>query len=82
MYVLLHELTHIYDEKFLLNANAHDDFFWTLFSRLILQAMDDGYISPSIFTENRERCGTKILSTGDLEQINEFAKRTLVPRKI
>lgn len=44
--------------------------------------MDNGYISPSIFAENRERCGTKILSTGDLEQINDFAKRTLVPRKI
>ena len=44
--------------------------------------MDNGYISPSIFAENRERCGTKILSTGDLEQINDFAKRTLVPRKV
>lgn len=44
--------------------------------------MDNGYISPSIFAENHERCGTKILSTGDLEQINDFAKRTLVPRKV
>ena len=44
--------------------------------------MDNGYISPSIFAENHERCGTKILSTGDLEQINDFANRTLVPRKV
>lgn len=43
--------------------------------------MDDGFISPSIFAENRDRCGTKILSTGDLEQINAYASRTLVPRK-
>ena len=43
--------------------------------------MDNGFISPSIFSENRERCGTKILSTGDLEQINGYASRTLIPRK-
>ena len=43
--------------------------------------MDDGFISPSIFSKNRERCGTKILSTGDLEQINEYASRTLIPIK-
>lgn len=33
MYVLIHELTHAYDPKYL--TGKHDTYFWILFSKLV-----------------------------------------------
>ena len=39
MYVLLHEITHIYDKKYL-DDFSHDDYFWVIFSKLVKRAVD------------------------------------------
>lgn len=49
MYVLIHELTHIYDPKFLTGKQAHDEFFWTLMSKLDKRAIELGILSTNIF---------------------------------
>ena len=36
-YVLIHELTHIYDTKYL--PGEHDQYFWILFSKLVIRAI-------------------------------------------
>ena len=46
MYVLLHEITHIYDTKYL-NAASHDEYFWVVFSKLVIRAVNLGLIDPS-----------------------------------
>ena len=39
MYVLIHELTHVYDTRFLTTKTSHDTYFWTLFSNLLMRAI-------------------------------------------
>lgn len=47
MYVLIHELTHAYDPKYL--PSVHDEYFWILFSKLIMRAIDLGLLNVSVF---------------------------------
>ena len=47
MYVLIHELTHAYDPKYL--PNVHDEYFWILFSKLVMRAIDLGLLNVSVF---------------------------------
>jgi len=46
MYVLIHEITHIFDKKYLTTANAHDDYFWSIFSKLITRAISLNLLDP------------------------------------
>ena len=61
MYVLIHEITHIFDKKYLTTANAHDEYFWVVFSKMITRAIQLNLVNPSIFDSSKKRCGTQIL---------------------
>lgn len=49
MYVLLHELTHIYDKKYL--PGVHDEYFWILFSKIIKRAISEDLLDKNIFNK-------------------------------
>ena len=46
-YVLIHELTHTYDPKYL--PGEHDEYFWILYSKLLLRAIDLKLLDTKIF---------------------------------
>lgn len=68
MYVLLHELTHTYDTKYL--PGVHDEYFWILFSKIIKRAISEGLLSEDIFKKSQCRCNTKIINKDDMMLIN------------
>ena len=49
MYVLLHELTHIYDKKYL--PGVHDEYFWILFSKINIRDIREGLWDKNIFNK-------------------------------
>jgi len=69
LYVLLHELTHIYDVKFLTSAEAHDTYFWILFSKLIMLAIELGVLDEAIFKKDQTRCDTEIIKVNDFMSV-------------
>ena len=52
LYVLIHEITHIYDSRFLTTPGSHDDYFWILFAKLIKRAIRLGILDQEIFIED------------------------------
>lgn len=46
-YVLIHELTHAYDPKYL--PGEHDEYFWILYSKLLMRALEINLLNPDIF---------------------------------
>lgn len=51
-YVLIHEMTHIYDTKYLSNSASHDDYFWILFSKIIKRAISVGLLDQNILNKD------------------------------
>lgn len=49
MYVLIHEITHIYDPLVANTQAKHGDYFWILFSKLIKRALEIGVLDARIF---------------------------------
>lgn len=49
MYVLIHELTHIYDKRYIDTPEKHDEYFWVLFSKIISRALQLKLLSKHIF---------------------------------
>lgn len=47
LYVMIHELTHCYDDKIL--KNKHDEWFNNLFAKLVWRAIDLRLIDTRIF---------------------------------
>lgn len=78
MYVLIHELTHAYDPVY--QPNVHDEYFWILFSKLIMRALDLGLLSPSVFNEKHCDCGTDVLDPSDYEMIQKYSTQRLPSR--
>lgn len=78
MYVLLHELTHIYDPKYL--PGKHDDYFWILFSKIIKRAISEQLLNPIIFSKSQCRCKTKIINENDIDIIEHKCAEELPSR--
>lgn len=66
MYVLIHEIVHIYDPRF---SSPHDDYFWKLLSHLLIVAFNLRLLDPTIFKKNIKRCGQEITHEGDYYKI-------------
>lgn len=52
MYVLIHELTHIYDKRYLDTPEKHDEYFWVLFAKMIKRAISLNLLNLAVFNQN------------------------------